>query len=271
VELFRVRPQVVELGDKGFSMSKYGERERLVLVTVVVAVLGGLILLANPTTGFRGIATEVESVRGAVVHIEKVGEWQGSGFIVSKDGLIITAKHVVEGGGDFIVTMDNGTKYTTSMAMACKKYDIGFLKIESDKELPTVKLSDISRVRAGDLVFIMGSPLGYDNFNSVTLGIISSEQRDLEKYDEGLGWTILFQTDSAAYPGNSGGPVFNMQGEVIGILVAGMDASLNYSVPIRLVYRDITFVSQLMRAMNFEVIERGNSDDSSTPCGDNPE
>ncbi len=212
-------------------------------VALMIVLLGGC----------GKLSTTVNRVRSSVVHIEKVGEWEGSGFVLTSDGIICTAKHVVEGGGKFIVTFDDGTKLTTEIALQDNEYDVGFLKVKPDKPLNTARLASFN-LRAGDPVFIMGSPLGYFNFNSVTLGIVSAKQRDLDAVaNSGLGWHVMFQSDSAAYPGNSGGPVFNMQGWVIGILVAGVDASLNYSVPVDVFKDKMYWVRAGLEAQRFTV------------------
>lgn len=215
-------------------------------------LLVGVVVLSGCT---KKLSNTVARVRGSVVHIEKVGECEGSGFVVSEDGVICTAKHVVEGGGEFIVTFDDGTKFTTRQTLADSNYDIGFLKIEPDRLLVPLTLSPFD-LRAGDPVFIMGSPLGFDNFNSVTLGIVSAEQRNLDAVENsGFGWTITFQSDSPAYPGNSGGPVFNLEGEVVGVLVAGMDSSLNYSVPVEVFADELDVIKLKFQLLRFVVPE----------------
>ena len=112
-------------------------------------------------------------------------------------------------------------------------------------------------MRAGDLLFIMGSPLGDMHFNSVTLGIVSCLERDVDKYlpRYKYGWTPTFQSDAAAYPGNSGGPVFNMDGEAVGVLVAGMEACLNYSVPVSIFKDDLDTIRQWFELSRFEILE----------------
>jgi S1-C subfamily serine protease len=108
-------------------------------------------------------------------------------------------------------------------------------------------------MRVGQSLFIMGSPYGYVNFNSVSLGILSSKQRNLEQllppWMRGIGWEVLFQSDSAANPGNSGGPVFNMHGEVIGVLVAGMSEGVNYSIP-SYTFKDLLEQVRLVHSMS---------------------
>jgi len=205
----------------------------------------------------KKLSNTVANVGPSVVHIEKMGAWQGSGFVLTEDGLICTAKHVVEGGGEFIVTFDDGTKISTKQSLYDSKHDIGFLKVEPEKMLRPLRLVPFD-LRAGDPVFIMGSPLGKDNFNSVTLGIVSAKKRDLSFLGpeaKTYGWSVMFQSDSAAYPGNSGGPVFDMNGDVVGVLVAGMDASLNYSVPVEVFMDELDIIKLKFRMLRFEVPE----------------
>lgn len=226
---------------------------------IFLAVIGGFLFgFALPGSNLsqpQGIVRQVQQVRSSVVHVEKVGVCQGSGVLISNDGLIVTAKHVTDGGGKFIITLDDGSKYETDVVVESKGFDIAFLKITSDKEFPVASLSVLDTVRVGDPVFIMGSPFGREGFNSVSLGIISSDFRDLDaKRDYGYGWKVTFQSTSPAFPGNSGGPVFNMQGQVIGILVAGVDATLNFSVPVRVFVNDLWTVQFLLQQTRFQVM-----------------
>lgn len=225
---------------------------RKAIIGVVLCVLiGG----CDERTKY-GIADQVAKVRSSVVHIEKVGECQGSGCIVSSDGIIFTAKHVTGGGGEFIVTLDDGTKYETELCIESKEYDVAFLKINTNKPLQPAFLSNLDLLRVGDPVFIMGSPFGSENFNSVSLGILSSKQRNLDaKQNYGYGWHVIFQTDATAEPGNSGGPVFDFEGRVIGVLVAGMDATVNYSVPVVVFSSDMETVRRWFELAKFEVRE----------------
>jgi len=197
------------------------------------------------------LADTVGEVRQSVVHIEKVGSWEGSGFVLSEDGIICTAKHVVEGGGTFVVTFDDGTKVTTTCALQDNEHDIGFLKVKTLRPLTSLPVRRFS-LRAGDQVFIMGSPLGFDYFNSVTLGIISAARRGTNN-DYGLGWQVLFQSDARAYPGNSGGPVFDLDGRVVGVLVAGVDASMNFSVPVSVFMDNMPVVRLMLTEQRFSV------------------
>jgi S1-C subfamily serine protease len=224
--------------------------------TLISIVIAAILITGCKEQVVVGIADQVDKARSSVVHIEKVGKSQGSGCIISADGIVFTAKHVTDGGGDFIVTLDNGVKYTTSICVESKEYDVAFLKIKPDVPLIPAKMADLTSIRVGDPVFIMGSPFGSENFNSVSLGIVSHKQRNLDAtQDYGFGWGITFQTDATAEPGNSGGPVFNMDGNVVGVLVAGMDATVNYSVPVGVFDEDVDTISLWFELTKFTVPE----------------
>ncbi len=235
--------------------------DRIITLYVLVAacVLGVVGSQVNKQATLPGIADQVARTLPTVVHISKVGEWQGSGCVVSPDGMIFTAKHVVEGGGTFEVTLNDGRKFTTTKALADKTHDIGFLKIDVNTPLPYASLTTLDTVRVGDPVYVAGSPMGKVNFNSVTLGIISCKQRnlnDLSPEESAVyGWSVTFQSDSAAYPGNSGGPVFNINGDVIGVLVAGIGPGLNYSVPIEACRYKWQAVREWFALMDLQVVE----------------
>jgi len=186
-------------------------------VVVIAVVTAGILMLPAQ------LADRVEDVRGSVVHIRASAGWEGSGWAVAP-GVICTARHVVEDGGEFIITTDDGVTHTATHAVISEKYDLAFLRV--DAALKPLKLGPVPRV--GDRVFIMGSPLGYDHFNSVSLGIVAAAHRSFADFS---GWDVLFQTTGPAFPGNSGGPVFDTRGRVVGVLVGGCDATLNYAVP----------------------------------------
>jgi len=134
----------------------------------------------------------------------------GSGFIVSSDGLVLTNAHVVSQGSEVIVRLTDKREFKAKVIGTDPQTDVAVLKIDA-KDLPAVKLGDPAAVRVGEWVVAIGSPYGFEN--SVTAGIVSAKGRALP---DGT-YVPFIQTDVAVNPGNSGGPLFNMKGEVIGI------------------------------------------------------
>ena len=134
----------------------------------------------------------------------------GSGFIVDANGTILTNAHVVEGADEVRVRLADRREFKGKVVGADKPSDIAVVKIDA-KDLPTVRLGDPSKIRVGEWVLAIGSPFGFEN--TVTAGIVSATSRSLP---EGT-YVPFIQTDAAVNPGNSGGPIFNLQGEVIGI------------------------------------------------------
>jgi serine protease Do len=154
----------------------------------------------------------------------------GSGFIVGSDGVILTNAHVVEGADEVRVKLSDRREFKGKVAGLDHTTDIAVVKIDA-KDLPTVKLGDASKVRVGEWVVAIGSPFGFEN--TVTSGIVSGTSRSLP---EG-SYVPFIQTDAAVNPGNSGGPLFNMKGEVIGINSAiysrtGGYMGLAFAIPI---------------------------------------
>jgi serine protease Do len=134
----------------------------------------------------------------------------GSGFIVDSDGSILTNAHVVDGASEVTVKLTDTREFRAKVTGLDKQSDLAVLKINATG-LPTVKLGSAADVKVGEWVVAIGSPFGFEN--SVTSGIVSAKSRALP--DE--NYVPFIQTDVAVNPGNSGGPLFNMKGEVIGI------------------------------------------------------
>jgi serine protease Do len=135
---------------------------------------------------------------------------QGSGFIVSDDGYIVTNAHVVENADHVTVRLTDRREYRAKVVGTDKQTDVAVLKIEA-KSLPTVRLGKSADANVGEWVVAIGSPFGFEN--SVSAGIVSAKGRSLPD----ASYTQFIQTDVAVNPGNSGGPLFNLAGEVIGI------------------------------------------------------
>lgn len=211
------------------------------------------------------IAPQIAQVRTAVVHVAKHGVCQGSGAIVSADGIIFSAKHVSDGEpGDYTVTLDDGREFPVKYVVEDTENDVSFMLLDlaaADQEpnLPHVELATTDP-QAGDGVIIGGSPLGKDNFNTFSFGIVSATDRNLydrrgwesyKRYD----WHVMVQTTSPAFPGNSGGPIFNMQGQVIGVLVAGQAETLDFGVPVARFRDTIDTVRRWFELCRFNVVE----------------
>ena len=134
----------------------------------------------------------------------------GSGFIISTDGFVLTNAHVVEAADEITVKLNDKREFKAKVIGSDRRTDIALLKIEA-AGLPAVKFGDPNRLKVGEWVIAIGSPFGFEN--SVTAGIVSAKGRSLPQEN----FVPFIQTDAAVNPGNSGGPLFNMRGEVIGI------------------------------------------------------
>jgi 2-alkenal reductase len=155
------------------------------------------------------IVAAVQRVQPATVFVLTDAGSSGSGFIISEDGYIVTNDHVIQGAGQFAVTYDNGERVPATLVGASPEFDLAVLKVEGP--VPAVATwGDSSAVPVGSQVIAIGSALG-DFQNSVTLGILSGVNRQLEEIPG------MLQTDAAINHGNSGGPLLNRHGEVIGI------------------------------------------------------
>ncbi|WP_233831938.1 DegQ family serine endoprotease [Paraburkholderia sp. ZP32-5] len=154
----------------------------------------------------------------------------GSGFIISNDGYILTNAHVVDGANVVTVKLTDKREFKAKVVGADKQSDVAVLKIDASN-LPTVKIGDPRQSKVGQWVVAIGSPYGFDN--TVTSGIISAKSRSLPHEN----YTPFIQTDVPVNPGNSGGPLFNLQGEVIGInsmiySQTGGFQGLSFAIPI---------------------------------------
>lgn len=157
---------------------------------------------------------------------------QGSGFIIDPNGIILTNNHVVDGADEVTVHLTDKREFKAKVLGTDPKTDIAVIKIEG-KDLPVVKLGKSENVKVGEWVAAIGAPFGLDN--TVTAGIVSAKSRNLP--DE--QFVPFIQTDVAVNPGNSGGPLFNMKGEVIGInsqifSTSGGFMGLSFAIPIDL-------------------------------------
>ena len=164
--------------------------------------------------------------RGARPGSEEVQRGVGSGFILSADGYVMTNAHVVENASTIYVTLTDKREFKGKLIGADKRTDVALVKIEATN-LPRIAIGDSKAIRVGQWVLAIGSPFGLEN--TVTAGIVSAKSRD-------TGELLPFiQTDVAVNPGNSGGPLINMRGEVIGInsqILSGTGGSIGISFAI---------------------------------------
>lgn len=162
------------------------------------------------------VYVEVEGVYEGWYGEDMQTEWAGSGVIISEGGLIVTAGHIVDGATKITVRLDDGREFEAVDWYKEDCTDLGLIKIDCNS-LSFAIIGDSNKNFAGDPVFIIGCPLAKELFNTVTVGIVSAIKRDIDFFGEKL----LLQVDGQAWPGNSGGGVFDINGKLIGILVGG--------------------------------------------------
>lgn len=209
------------------------------IVDAVKPSVVGIYNYAEPGSGWQLHMGEEEE--GA----EDMVQGLGSGFVVSSSGYVLTNAHVVEDAYAVSVILDDGTEIEAEVIGADIKSDVAVLKVDYEGLTP-LKLGDSSNLRVGDFVVAIGNPLGLQLGNTVTFGVVSALSRSISIDGE---VNVYLQTDAAINVGNSGGPLFNMQGEVIGIntaktLNAGYDEygtlitaeGLGFALPINRVY-----------------------------------
>jgi putative serine protease PepD len=139
----------------------------------------------------------------------------GTGFVVASDGVIVTNQHVIDGASDITVKLGDGGEQRATLVGQDRSSDIALLRIDTDgRKLTPLKLADSSNVQIGDDTFAIGNPFGLDR--TLTTGVISATERNIQAPD-GYSISGVLQTDAALNPGNSGGPLLNDRGEVIGV------------------------------------------------------
>ncbi|XP_067857304.1 serine protease HTRA1-like [Heptranchias perlo] len=188
---------------------------------------------------FNFIADVVEKIAPAVVHLElfrrmpftnrEISVASGSGFIVSEDGLIVTNAHVLSNKQKIKVELKNGEEYEAKVKDVDQKSDIALIKINPKSPLPVLLLARSSDLRPGEFVVAIGSPFSLQN--TVTTGIVSTTERggkELGLKDSDMDY---IQTDAIINYGNSGGPLVNLDGEVIGINTLKVTAGISFAIP----------------------------------------
>ncbi|MBN3282675.1 HTR1B protease, partial [Polyodon spathula] len=197
---------------------------------------------ANPDSlrhRYNFIADVVEKIAPAVVHIElyrkltfskrEVAVASGSGFVVSEDGLIVTNAHVVANKHRVKVELKNGATYDAKITDVDEKADIALIKIDTAAKLPVLLLGRSADLRPGEFVVAIGSPFSLQN--TVTTGIVSTTQRGGKELGLRNSDMDYIQTDAIINYGNSGGPLVNLDGEVIGINTLKVTAGISFAIP----------------------------------------
>lgn len=154
----------------------------------------------------------------------------GSGFVISEDGYVVTNNHVVAKADDISIILESGDQYDATVVGTDPKTDLAVLKFEPEGKLQTVKFGNSDKLRIGDWVIAIGNPFGLGY--TVTAGIVSAKGRSL-----GLGvYDDFIQTDASLNPGNSGGPLFNLNGEVVGVntAIAARGQGIGFAIPINM-------------------------------------
>lgn len=223
------------------------------------------------------VADIAEKVNPAVVNIQSPsaeGTSLGSGFIVDESGLVVTNLHVIrdalKNGGDIMVVTSDTTRYSASVKGYDESTDIALLEVKlNNKKTPIARLGDSDKIRVGEWAIAIGSPYGLDH--TVTLGIISAKSRGgLDgEYDDYL------QTDAAINLGNSGGPLVNTKGEVVGIntLIIAKGQGLGFAIPVNILkevmpqLRDYGRVRRSVLAIEVVDISLGAIRELSLPSG----
>ena len=214
-----------------------------VIEAVQPAVVNISVSGTRPTTPFRGApgAPGMENFEDFLRRFferqsyrpsngSSVVQGMGSGFIVAPEGYVVTNHHVVENASEIAVTMNDGTRYDAELVGSDPKTDLAVLKVDADEPLPYARFGDSDATRVGDWVIAIGNPFGLGG--SATTGIISARGRDIQSgpFDDFL------QIDAPINRGNSGGPLFDLSGQVIGINAAiyspnGGNVGIGFAIP----------------------------------------
>lgn len=213
------------------------------MLLLLTSALAGPAQTVGPYDPARSFAPLVEAVAPAVVLVEietpsKSGtdHHSGSGFLLSEDGLVLTANHVVQEVTAITVTTHDGEQVSATIVGSDAAMDIALLRLAGDREWPWLALGDSARLRVGDRVLALGNPLGLGA--TVTAGIVSGTGRNLE-LDRYWRSDDFIQTDAAINQGNSGGPLVDLDGKVVGMntsIIAGAN-TVGFAVPALLLER----------------------------------
>lgn len=223
-----------------FCMYAYMQKTQV----VHEGVSSGETIVRNVNVTENGISSGIENVYDSVVVVENYQKTKlsgiGSGFIYDSKGYILTNHHVIDGASEIKVKLMDGETIVASVIGSDEYADIAVIKIDSSYVKKVAKLGDNSKMKVGDTVFTIGSPLSVDYAGTVTRGILSGKDRMVAVSvgnSSTNDWIMnVMQTDAAINPGNSGGPLCNVNGEVIGVnsmkIVKSEIEGLGFAIPI---------------------------------------
>jgi serine protease Do len=226
-------------GTFGFCASDVNDESCLIDAEKLSSAFRVAVAKVMPAVVF--VEVSLESSRGFLGDLQS---GSGSGVIIdAKNGYVLTANHVVENAVRVVIKLADGRKFEAEEVMNDPKTEIAIVKI-SPENLPAAALGDSDKMQVGDWVLAIGSPLGEILANSVSAGIVSAKGRRTGILRQDEGYEDFIQTDAAINMGNSGGPLVNIRGEVIGInsnivSSSGMSAGLGFAVPSNLAKRTI--------------------------------
>lgn len=175
---------------------------------------------------------------------ERIQKGSGSGVIIRPDGYIVTNNHVVANATSVQVTLNNNKTYDATVIGTDPATDVALIKID-EKGLPTLRFADSDKLRLGEWVLAIGSPLGEELRSTITAGIVSAKGRSMPNYDGEFKIESFIQTDAAVNPGNSGGALVNKAGELVGINTAivsttGSYTGYSFAVPSNIVHKVVS-------------------------------
>ena len=237
---------------------------RLLIPLILCALAFGMMQVNNrlltvenkPVTG-SNLVQVIQKVDPSVVYVEAQDYegnriWSGSGVIISEDGLVLTAAHVVDGAEKFKIVLSDGREFWSENAWHKSEIsDVGFIQLDTDEKLIVSSLGKSSILKRGEDIFVIGCPFGYKFRFNVTKGIVSGLERDCDGF---FGEKFILQVDAQTWPGNSGGPVYNMHGQIIGILVGGYGSAdgISLCIPVDIIsgVLDIYIAEQTMIGVN---------------------
>lgn len=230
----------------------------IVLNTIISAFIGGLVVFimgvffnsayASFTSQEEAVIRAIKIIKPSVVNIDTYvasqnflgqgGEGIGSGIIIKENGYILTNRHVIRDATNITVSLDNGKQYNGKLISAHPDYDLALIKVDA-RGLKVAKLGNSDKVKLGETAIAIGNPLHFSW--TVTVGVVSALERDIDAGGSSPIYKGLIQTDAAINPGNSGGPLINSDGEVIGIntlIFSGTESTvaqgLGFAIPINI-------------------------------------